>query len=225
MTAAMYLSVPQPRRAGLGSRVTGTSRCTTSRGQSGAHWAVRILGRAPSSRNAAARLAMHISAPPTRGQKRRVINTTRRPGHEARPRRLDKSSCSKRRHEWQVAVLVLIVEPVADNEFVRYFERHMIGTRRHFTTPRLAEQDQRPQGRRLTLTHQLEHLLQRVTGVENIVNQQDLFAADVEQPTGVQLQLPAFDAAPVAAGLYEGDSERHFQFAESGRRRARRCPS
>ena len=76
-TAACTRSVPQILSGGCGNRTTCTPWCVISGGQLESHRAVTTIACPPLATSAAERFATIVSAPPTSGQKRRVMNNTR----------------------------------------------------------------------------------------------------------------------------------------------------
>ena len=133
----MYVSVAQRLPTGGCSRTTCTPRSSNVSGQSGCQQAVSTVTAAPRACNPVASRVSITSGPPTSGQKRFINQYHARPAHVCDPA-ANSVAPSSSTHVGQVAILVLVVEAITDDEFIRNLEADVIGLNLDLLSPLLA---------------------------------------------------------------------------------------
>src|SRR5690606_28578161 len=130
-----YRAADQSPRGAATGRTTGISRNINSLGQEAEYRLVRIVGRIPPRRTPSASPAIRPTASSVNGQNRRTTNRTAKPDCET----ASAIGCFERRRRYrrplllqiagfqhaqvgQIAVQVLIIQPIPDNELVGYFK-------------------------------------------------------------------------------------------------------
>src|SRR5262249_11588455 len=113
----------------------------------------------------------------------------------------------------KLAVVVVVVQAVSDDEEVGDLEAGVVGLEGNHLPSELPEQHCRLQRLRAQLLHVSDDLRERVAAVQNVVNQQDVPTLDVRQQPFVEDLQVAGDSgfAAVAAGAQEADARGQLQ--------------
>jgi pimeloyl-ACP methyl ester carboxylesterase len=109
----------------------------------------------------------------------------------------------------QIAIRVLIIEPVAHDECVRNIEHHVIGLHIHFLATMLPQQHERADGGG---PHFLQHghqCFERVTRVENVVDDEHVPTGNFRQQLGINRQLARRGSvSAITARAHKADAQR-----------------
>ena len=92
-------------------------------------------------------------------------------------------------HVRQVAISVLIIEPVADDEHVGHVEADIIGHKRDGLTPLLAQRYSRTQRAGLLQSQLRNQGVERMARIEDIIDQQHVLPGNFRQQIEVQFRF------------------------------------
>src|SRR5262249_21125942 len=81
----------------------------------------------------------------------------------------------------QVAVFVVVIKAIADHEGVGNLKTAIIRLHRHLLPAKLSQEHAHPQRRRLQTVEVLDQVAERLPGVEDVIQQQDMPAAHVRR--------------------------------------------
>src|SRR5450759_3677959 len=107
----------------------------------------------------------------------------------------------------QVAVLLVQVEPVSDDELRPDREAEELDRDVPVLREVLLEQRGDPHGPRLPRREEIEDLPERQPRVDDVLEQQDVLSGDVHREVADQLDVPARAGAGVGADLQEVDDD------------------
>lgn len=120
--------------------------------------------------------------------------------------------------ERQVSILVIEVQAVTDDKAVGDLEATVVRFDGQLLPAGLAKQNGDLERRRLQLTNVLDQVAQRLAGVENVVEQQDMTAAKVGQQLRADFQPARLGGCPPIAGrLDQADADRQVEPADEVR--------
>src|SRR5439155_1033696 len=114
----------------------------------------------------------------------------------------------------QVAILVVVVQPVTDDKGIGDVEAKVVRLQGDGLPTELAEQHHDADGQRAEVAQVADKMGKRVARIEDVVQQQDVTAANVGNEVGADAQLVGRgDGTAITRRLKEADAQRQVEAA------------
>jgi hypothetical protein len=114
----------------------------------------------------------------------------------------------------QIAIVVIVVQTITDNELVWDIEHAVVRFELHLACPLFVQEHCCFQGPWSEFLESLGNFEQRFPRVVNVIDKQDIAVLDVEPLDFFDMQLSGRDSSSIRRSSNQADAKRHFQAAD-----------